>query len=74
MSLGDKKGSLKLTTAGFYRINGGSTQLRGVEPDIVIPSLLDVMEVEKRTRSCLPWDTIARLYRKSTPSNRGYLN
>ena len=43
MPLGDRKGSLKLTTAGFYRINGGSTQLRGVTPDIVIPSYLDVM-------------------------------
>ena len=68
MSLGDKKGSLKLTTAGFYRINGGSTQLRGVEPDIVIPSLLDVMEVgEKELDHALPWDTIRpALYRKST--------
>jgi carboxyl-terminal processing protease len=68
MSLGDKKGSLKLTTAGFYRINGGSTQLRGVEPDIVIPSLLDVMGVgEKELDHALPWDTIRpALYRKST--------
>ena len=68
MSLGDKKGSLKLTTAGFYRINGGSTQLRGVEPDIVIPSLLDIMEVgEKELDHALPWDTIRpALYRRST--------
>lgn len=68
MSLGDKKGSLKLTTAGFYRINGGSTQLRGVEPDIVLPSLLDVMEVgEKELDYALPWDTIRpALYRKKS--------
>lgn len=38
-------GSLKITTAGFYRIDGHSTQLKGVEPDIVIPSALDVMEI-----------------------------
>ncbi|HSR88557.1 MAG TPA: S41 family peptidase, partial [Pontiella sp.] len=35
MPLGNRKGSLKLTTAGFYRINGESTQLKGVTPDII---------------------------------------
>jgi carboxyl-terminal processing protease len=59
MTLGDRKGSLKLTTAGFYRINGGSTQLKGVTPDIVIPSYLDVMDVgEDSLDHALPWDTI----------------
>ncbi len=59
MPLGDRKGSLKLTTAGFYRINGGSTQLRGVTPDIVIPSYLDVMDLgEDSLEHALPWDTI----------------
>ncbi|WP_372805895.1 carboxy terminal-processing peptidase [Pontiella sp.] len=59
MTLGDRKGSLKLTTAGFYRINGGSTQLKGVTPDIVIPSYLDVMDVgEDSLEHALPWDTI----------------
>jgi carboxyl-terminal processing protease len=38
-------GSLKVTTAGFYRIDGSSTQLRGVTPDIIIPSAMDVMEI-----------------------------
>ncbi|MBN1669591.1 MAG: carboxy terminal-processing peptidase [Kiritimatiellae bacterium] len=37
----DKLGSLKVTTAGFYRISGRSTQLQGVTPDMVIPSLFD---------------------------------
>ena len=41
----EKLGALKLTTASFYRIAGGSTQLRGVTPDIVVPSTLDSMEV-----------------------------
>ncbi|VGO18414.1 carboxy terminal-processing peptidase [Pontiella sulfatireligans] len=59
MPLGDKRGSLKLTTAGFYRINGGSTQLKGVSPDIVIPSYLDVMDLgEDSLEHALPWDTI----------------
>lgn len=38
-------GSLKLTTAGFYRIAGKSTQIKGVQADIVIPSILDYMEI-----------------------------
>ncbi|MEA2068754.1 MAG: carboxy terminal-processing peptidase [Verrucomicrobiota bacterium] len=59
MTLGNRKGSLKLTTAGFYRINGGSTQLKGVTPDIIIPSYLDVMDVgEDSLEHALPWDTI----------------
>lgn len=59
MPLGDRKGSLKLTTAGFYRINGGSTQLKGVKPDIIIPSYLDVMDIgEDSLKHALPWDTV----------------
>jgi carboxyl-terminal processing protease len=59
MPLGNRKGSLKLTTAGFYRINGGSTQLKGVTPDIIIPSYLDVMGLgEDSLEHALPWDTV----------------
>jgi carboxyl-terminal processing protease len=59
MPLGDRKGSLKLTTAGFYRINGGSTQLKGVTPDIIIPDYLDVMGLgEDSLEHALPWDTV----------------
>jgi len=59
MPLGDRKGSLKLTTAGFYRINGGSTQLKGVTPDIIIPSYLDVMDIgEDSLEHALPWDDV----------------
>jgi carboxyl-terminal processing protease len=68
MTLGDRKGSLKLTTAGFYRINGGSTQLKGVTPDIILPSYLDVMDVgEDSLEHALPWDTIRpAMYRTQT--------
>ncbi|MBR4519522.1 MAG: carboxy terminal-processing peptidase [Victivallales bacterium] len=53
-------GSLKLTFAKFYRINGGSTQERGVEPDITFPSFLEYTETsEKNLPHCLPWDEIA---------------
>jgi carboxyl-terminal processing protease len=65
---GDRRGSLKLTTAGFYRINGGSTQLKGVTPDIIIPSYLDVMDLgEDSLEHALPWDTIRpAMYRAET--------
>ena len=56
---GTRRGSLKLTTAGFYRINGGSTQLKGVTPDIIIPDYLDVMDLgEDSLEHALPWDTV----------------
>lgn len=56
---GKRRGSLKITTAGFYRISGGSTQLKGVTPDIVIPSYLDVMDLgEDSLEHALPWDTV----------------
>ncbi len=42
---GNKLGAAKLTMASFHRIAGGSTQLRGVVPDIVIPSVLDRLEI-----------------------------
>lgn len=68
MPLGTRRGSLKLTTAGFYRINGGSTQLKGVTPDIIIPSYLDVMDIgEDSLEHALPWDTVRpALYRTRT--------
>jgi carboxyl-terminal processing protease len=57
---GDKAaGSLKVTTAGFFRINGDSTQLKGVHPDIVLPSPYDVMEIgEEFLPNNLPWDQV----------------
>lgn len=52
-------GSLKVTTASFFRIAGGSTQLRGVEPDIVLPSPLDAMEVgEDQLPNAMPWTKV----------------
>lgn len=37
-------GTVKVTTASFHRINGGTTQIKGVTPDIVIPSTVDPLE------------------------------
>ncbi|MGA0333372.1 MAG: S41 family peptidase, partial [Kiritimatiellia bacterium] len=52
----DDMGALKVTTAGFYRVDGRSTQLKGVSPDIVIRSPTDVMELgEEYLTNVLPW-------------------
>lgn len=55
----DDLGALKVTIQKFYRINGGSTQYKGVEPDIVVPSMLDYLKTgEKYMDNSLPWDTV----------------
>jgi len=53
-------GSIKVTTHSFYRVAGGSTQLKGVVPDIHIPSVLDVLEVgEEYLPHAMPWTVIS---------------
>ncbi len=52
-------GNVQYTIAKFYRINGGSTQHKGVEPDIHFPSLIDSKEIgESVEPNALPWDKI----------------
>jgi carboxyl-terminal processing protease len=52
-------GALKLTISKFYRPDGSSTQLRGVRPDIVLPSFTDTPEVsESGMKYPLPWDAV----------------
>ena len=52
-------GELKLTIAQFFRINGGTTQLRGVNPDIVFPSASDAESFgESSFHNALPWTQI----------------
>lgn len=53
-------GSLLYTNEKFYRINGGSTQLKGVEPDIKMFSMKSYMKLgETYEHNPLPWDSIA---------------
>lgn len=53
-------GSVQYTMAKFYRINGGSTQHKGVIPDISFPSAIDPAEWgESKEDYALPWDAIA---------------
>ena len=55
-------GTIKLTLQKFYRINGGSTQLKGVTPDIVIPDQSEYLKYrEKDDPDALPWDEIQRV-------------
>ncbi|MCA0388631.1 MAG: carboxy terminal-processing peptidase [Bacteroidetes bacterium] len=59
VSGGQKLGQLTLTIAKFYRISGGSTQHKGVIPDILFPSAFDPSETgESSYPTALPWDKI----------------
>jgi carboxyl-terminal processing protease len=52
-------GELKMTIAQFFRINGGTTQLRGVTPDIAFPDSGDAKEFgESSYDNALPWTSI----------------
>lgn len=53
-------GGLQYTIQKFYRINGGSTQLKGVSPDITMSALQYVDETgERYLDNALPWDSIS---------------
>ena len=55
----DDLGSLKITIRKFYRASGSSTQLKGVVPDIILPSVNNHMEVgESALPNALAWDTV----------------
>lgn len=52
-------GALKLTIQKFYRIAGGSTQLRGVTSDIRLPSLYDHPDIgESALKNPMPYDEV----------------
>ncbi|MET6758666.1 MULTISPECIES: carboxy terminal-processing peptidase [unclassified Pseudoalteromonas] len=54
-------GSVQYTIAKFYRINGGSTQHKGVIPDISFPSAIDPAQWgESKQDNALPWDSIVK--------------
>ena len=53
------EGQLKITESKFYRVSGDSTQSRGIDPDIVLPSTWDIETVgESSLPTHLPWDKI----------------
>ena len=52
-------GSLRLTCATFHRINGGSTQLKGVASDIILPSTLEYLDIgEDKLPNAMPWTQV----------------
>ncbi len=54
-----RAGCLKLTVAKFYRVSGGSTQLKGVKSDIVLPGLTTAFgESEDRMDFVMPYDEV----------------
>lgn len=69
MSANSELGSLKLTLQKFYRINGGSTQLKGVVPDVIIPDHYEYLQFrEKHNENAMPWDEISKAtYNKWNP-------
>lgn len=59
-------GSLKITISKFYRINGSSTQVKGITSDICFASFLDVLDLgEEKLPHVLPWDQIQPLKYKT---------
>lgn len=68
-----RAGVLKPTIQKFYRVNGSSTQLKGVESDIVLPSLMDAFEIgEQYLDHAMAHDNIRRAP-GFVPLNRGNL-
>ena len=64
----DQAGSLKLTIQKFYRVTGSSTQHKGVEPDIKLPTSLDPEQFgESSNPAALPWDEIKGTLYQKTP-------
>ena len=57
---GDDLGQLKLTVAQFFRVNGDSTQHRGVVPDVLFPTSHGAAEEGERTyENALPWTKVS---------------
>ena len=51
-------GRLRMTIAQFFRVNGGSTQHKGVVPDILFPTVSEIDYGERSLDNALPWDSI----------------
>jgi carboxyl-terminal processing protease len=62
------EGQVTVTIGKFYRVTGESTQLRGVTPDIVLPSPISLQDVGESTLDhALPWDRIAAVGFRALP-------
>jgi len=72
---GEDRGALKLTINQFYRVNGDSTQNLGVHSDVILPSLLDHMDLgESSLDNALAFDQIpAAPYTPLRMSDKGMI-
>ena len=58
---GGDLGAVHLTLQKYYRVNGGATQLKGVESDIVLPGLYEAYKIrEKDDTKALAWDEMPK--------------
>lgn len=63
-------GAIKFTSQKFYRVNGGSTQLKGVESDIVMPDRLTYIDSgERDMENAMEWDKIEKANYKPFANN-----
>ena len=68
-------GMMTLTFQKFYRVNGGSTQLKGITPDVVLPDAYEFYKIrEKDNSDALPWDHISKMNYETWPDQYGYEN
>jgi len=68
-------GAVQYTIAKFYRISGGSTQHKGVKPDISYPSAVDPAEWgESKEENALPYDSIQRANYSTVGSYEGVVD
>lgn len=66
-------GAFKTTTQKFYRINGGSTQLRGVGSDIIMPDRYSFVPVgERDSDNAMPWDKISPADYRQLPKTKRF--
>ncbi len=73
--LDNKLGAVQFTIAKFYRISGGSTQHKGVLPDILYPSPVDPAEWgESKAENALPYDSIQKANYAQLGSYNGIIN
>ncbi|MBV7387096.1 carboxy terminal-processing peptidase [Pasteurellaceae bacterium TAE3-ERU1] len=68
-------GFIQYTIQKFYRINGGSTQIKGVEPEIAFPERIDTKENgESSEDNALPWDKIPAANYTAQASEKGAID
>jgi carboxyl-terminal processing protease len=70
-------GAIKITEEKFYRVNGGSTQLKGVTPDIVLPDVFELEDEdmgERHNKAALKWDEIPPVAKLNAPDHVGNLD